>query len=106
MNAKQLQPASRSHKFQSHIIKKSKKNQLRPPRTAGLRTLSELTQELTKAGLDPSSVQECADERRCLLESRVPSGKSPERSMLVYALSVAVPMDYSPACPSTGHWRK
>ena len=37
------------------------KNQARLPRTAGLRTLSELTSELTKAGLDPSRIQERAE---------------------------------------------
>jgi nucleolar GTP-binding protein len=50
-----------SHKIQSQSIKKSKKNQSRLPRTAGLRTLSELTGELTKAGLDPSRIQERAE---------------------------------------------
>ncbi|KAG6909682.1 hypothetical protein DXG01_016089 [Tephrocybe rancida] len=49
-----------SHKIQSQSIKKSKKNQARLPRTAGLRTLTELTSELTKAGLDPSRIQERA----------------------------------------------
>ncbi|KAF9000415.1 P-loop containing nucleoside triphosphate hydrolase protein [Cyathus striatus] len=42
------------HKIASQSIKKSKKNQSRLPRTAGLRTLTELTSEMTKAGLDPS----------------------------------------------------
>ena len=37
------------------------KNTARLPRTAGLRTLSELTTELTKAGLDPSRIQERAE---------------------------------------------
>lgn len=46
-----------SHKIKSQSIKKSKKNQSRLPRTAGLRTLSELTTEMTKAGLDPSRIQ-------------------------------------------------
>ena len=50
-----------SHKIQSQSIKKSKKNQSRLPRTAGLRTLSELTDGLTKAGLDPSRIQERAE---------------------------------------------
>ena len=36
------------------------KNRSRLPRTAGLRTLSDLTTDLTKAGLDPSRVQERA----------------------------------------------
>ncbi|KXN85538.1 Nucleolar GTP-binding protein 1, partial [Leucoagaricus sp. SymC.cos] len=50
-----------AHKIQSQSIKKSKKNQARLPRTAGLRTLTELTDELTKAGLDPSRIQERAE---------------------------------------------
>ena len=37
------------------------KNTARLPRTAGLRTLSELTTGLTKAGLDPSRIQERAE---------------------------------------------
>ncbi|KAG6864963.1 hypothetical protein C0991_005912 [Blastosporella zonata] len=49
-----------SHKIQSQSIKKSKKNQARLPRTVGLRTLTELTSELTKAGLDPTRIQERA----------------------------------------------
>ncbi|RDB15611.1 putative nucleolar GTP-binding protein 1 [Hypsizygus marmoreus] len=49
-----------SHKIQSQSIKKSKKNQARLPRTAGLRTLTELSTEMTKAGLDPSRIQERA----------------------------------------------
>ncbi|KAF8907939.1 GTP binding protein 4 [Gymnopilus junonius] len=49
------------HKIKSQSIKKSKKNQARLPRTAGLRTLSELTTELTAAGLDPSRIQERAE---------------------------------------------
>ncbi|ETW81153.1 hypothetical protein HETIRDRAFT_319570 [Heterobasidion irregulare TC 32-1] len=40
--------------------KKKLKNRSRLPRTAGLRTLSDLTTDLTKAGLDPSRVQERA----------------------------------------------
>ena len=50
-----------SHKIKSQSIKKSKRNQSRLPRTAGLRTLSELTSEMTKAGLDPSRIQERAE---------------------------------------------
>ncbi|KAF8196539.1 P-loop containing nucleoside triphosphate hydrolase protein [Pholiota molesta] len=50
-----------SHKITSQSIKKSKKNQSRLPRTAGLRTLTELTSELTRAGLDPSRIQERAE---------------------------------------------
>jgi nucleolar GTP-binding protein len=37
------------------------KNTARLPRTAGLRTLSELSSELTKAGLDPSRITERAE---------------------------------------------
>ena len=37
------------------------KNAARMPRTAGLRTLSELTSGMTKAGLDPSRIQERAN---------------------------------------------
>jgi len=40
--------------------KKKLKNKARLPRTAGLRTLSDLTTDLTKAGIDPSRVQERA----------------------------------------------
>ena len=40
--------------------KKKMKNKARLPRTAGLRTLTDLTTDLTKAGLDPSRVQERA----------------------------------------------
>lgn len=37
------------------------KNQAKLPRTVGLRTITELTSELTKAGLDPSRIQERAE---------------------------------------------
>ncbi|KAF8149397.1 P-loop containing nucleoside triphosphate hydrolase protein [Crassisporium funariophilum] len=50
-----------SHKIKSQSIKKSKKNQSRLPRTVGLRTLTELSSEMTKAGLDPSRIQERAE---------------------------------------------
>ena len=40
--------------------KKKMKNKARLPRTAGLRTLTDLTSDLTKAGIDPSRVQERA----------------------------------------------
>jgi nucleolar GTP-binding protein len=40
--------------------KKKMKNKARLPRTAGLRTLSDLTTDLTKAGIDPSRIQERA----------------------------------------------
>ncbi|KAH8107497.1 P-loop containing nucleoside triphosphate hydrolase protein [Phellopilus nigrolimitatus] len=45
----------------SQITKKAMKNHARLPRTAGLRTLTELTDGLTKAGLDPSRIQERAE---------------------------------------------
>ncbi|EIW83366.1 GTP binding protein 4 [Coniophora puteana RWD-64-598 SS2] len=48
------------HKMHSQSIKKSKKNTPRLPRTAGLRTLSELSSELKKAGYDPSSIEDRA----------------------------------------------
>lgn len=52
--------AALSAKVISQLSKKAKKNHARLPRTAGLRTLSELTTELTKAGYDPSRIQERA----------------------------------------------
>lgn len=45
----------------SQMTQKNMKNHSRLPRTAGLRTLSELTGSLTKAGLDPSRIQERAE---------------------------------------------
>ncbi|KAJ6554011.1 P-loop containing nucleoside triphosphate hydrolase protein [Mycena vulgaris] len=45
-----------SHKIKSQSLKKSKKNQSRLPRSAGLATLSQMTTQLTKAGLDPSRI--------------------------------------------------
>ncbi len=45
----------------SQITQKQMKNQSRLPRTAGMRTLTELTGSLTKAGLDPSRIQERAE---------------------------------------------
>ncbi len=45
----------------SQIAQKQMKNQFRLPRTAGMRTLTELTGSLTKAGLDPSRIQERAE---------------------------------------------
>lgn len=50
-----------SHKIHSQSIKKSKKNQSRMPRTVGLRTVTEMTDNLTRAGLDPSRIQERAE---------------------------------------------
>ncbi|KAI6121878.1 P-loop containing nucleoside triphosphate hydrolase protein [Pisolithus sp. B1] len=52
---------SLEHKIQSQSVKKAMKNQARLPRTAGLRTLSELTTSLKKAGYDPSSLQQRAE---------------------------------------------
>ncbi|KAH9949086.1 GTP binding protein 4 [Amylocystis lapponica] len=52
---------SREHKLVSQHSKKAMKNQARLPRTAGLRTLSDLTSEMTKAGLDPSRIQARAE---------------------------------------------
>ena len=49
------------HKIKSQSIKRSKKNQARLPRTAGLCTLSELTTELTKAEYDASKIQQKAE---------------------------------------------
>lgn len=46
-----------AHKIRSQSIKKSMKNQARFPRTAGLRSLSDLSTELRKAGYDPSSIE-------------------------------------------------
>lgn len=50
------------HKLRAQALKKSKKNYSHLPRTAGLRTLTELTTELSKAGLDPSKIQERAEQ--------------------------------------------
>lgn len=44
----------------SQAAKKVKKNNARLPRTAGLRTITQLSAELTKAGLDPSRIEERA----------------------------------------------
>ncbi|KAF7966819.1 hypothetical protein HWV62_38835 [Athelia sp. TMB] len=52
--------ANLTHKIASQSLKKSKKNQSRLPRTAGLRTLTELSSEMTAAGLDPSRIVERA----------------------------------------------
>ncbi|KAH8107631.1 GTP binding protein 4 [Cristinia sonorae] len=48
-------------KLVSQHNKKSMKNRAQLPRTAGLRTLDELTGSLTKAGLDPSKIKERAE---------------------------------------------
>ena len=50
--------AAREKKLISQCTKKAMKNRAALPRTACLRTLSELTTEMTKAGLDPTRIQE------------------------------------------------
>lgn len=50
------------------------KNKARLPRTAGLRTITELTTDLTKAGLDPSRVQE-----RAIMIAKVRGGAQKRR---------------------------
>jgi len=45
----------------SQATKKSMKHNARLPRTAGLKTLSELSASLTKAGLDPSRIEQRAE---------------------------------------------
>ena len=52
---------SRAKKLVSQNTKRAMKNRAALPRTAGLRTLTELTTEMTKAGLDPSRIQERAE---------------------------------------------
>ena len=47
-------------KLVSQATKKSMKNNARMPRTAGLKTLSELSTSLKKAGLDPSKIEQRA----------------------------------------------
>jgi len=47
-------------KIKSQAMKKAMKNKARLPRTAGLRTLTEMSEELTKAGLDPSIIEKRA----------------------------------------------
>ena len=58
--------------LESQIVKKQLKNKSRLPRTAGLRTLSELSGAMTKAGLDPSRIQERAE---TLAKIRAEQGK-------------------------------
>ena len=50
-----------THRLESQATKKSQKNGARLPRTAGLRTISELSESLTKAGLDPSRIEARAE---------------------------------------------
>ncbi|EJD02560.1 P-loop containing nucleoside triphosphate hydrolase protein [Fomitiporia mediterranea MF3/22] len=57
--AEELQAAQTKRK-ESQATKKSLKNGARLPRTAGLRTLSDMSESLTKAGYDPSRIQERA----------------------------------------------
>ena len=52
--------AAREKKLISQSSKKAMKNQAKLPRTAGLRTISELSSGLTKAGYDPSRIEERA----------------------------------------------
>ena len=53
--------AAREKKLISQSTKQAMKNHAALPRTAGLHTLSELKTEMTKAGLDPSRIQERAE---------------------------------------------
>jgi len=48
------------HKHISQANKKNMRNRARFPRTAGLQTLSEMSQKMTAAGLDPSRIEERA----------------------------------------------
>lgn len=52
---------SKSYRLQSQMMKKAQKNKARLPRTAALRTLTDLTDSLTKAGYDPSRIQDRAE---------------------------------------------
>ena len=51
---------SQEKRMESQITQKQMKNHAKLPRTAGLRTLTDMTDALTKAGLDPSRVVERA----------------------------------------------
>lgn len=48
------------HKHVSQANKKNMRNRARMPRTAGLRTLSEMSQKMTAAGIDSSRIEERA----------------------------------------------
>lgn len=48
------------HKTVAQANKKNLRNNARLPRTAGLRTLSEMSKKMTEAGLDPSRIEERA----------------------------------------------
>ena len=48
-------------KMTSQMTKKAMKHNARLPRTAGLKTISELSTSMTKAGLDPSRIEQRAE---------------------------------------------
>jgi nucleolar GTP-binding protein len=58
---KQAAKVALAHRLTSQSNKSSRRNRSRLPRTAGLRTLNELTTELANAGLDPSKIQARAE---------------------------------------------
>lgn len=51
---------AKERRLESQDAKKATKNHARLPRTAGMRTLTELSEGLTKAGFDPSRIEERA----------------------------------------------
>lgn len=51
---------AQARRMESQEAKKATKNHARLPRTAGKRTISELAENLTKAGYDPSRIEERA----------------------------------------------
>lgn len=51
---------AQARRMEAQDAKKATKNHARLPRTAGLRTISELSEGLTKAGFDPSRIEERA----------------------------------------------
>lgn len=53
--------SDREHKLVSQNTKKAMKNRALLPRTAGLRSITELSSSMTKAGLDPSRITERAE---------------------------------------------
>ncbi|THU76350.1 hypothetical protein K435DRAFT_879325 [Dendrothele bispora CBS 962.96] len=66
---------SRSARLNSQATKKSLKNHAKLPRTAGLRTLSELSEGLTKAGYDPSRIREREGLAKVVGEKRKRAGR-------------------------------
>ena len=64
-----------AHKILAQNSKKATKNAAKLPRTAGLRTITELTTELTKAGYDPSRIEE-----RAALLAKIAGQKNRKRS--------------------------